>query len=184
MKRLILIAILALVALPLAAQETPPSIVKAYDALADTILATRAAERTFVAAMLDGHMHAAKTLMKKGDWLGASAQMALFANEGDNQIGGVRKKLLEGGHHFNAAGEEAGIFEDGYVIVTRKAKQAMLEASRKLRTAQTDEVRAAAWGEFAEVAEGLLHGKKKMAEEPKAEMKDDDASSMKKAGEG
>jgi hypothetical protein len=155
-KTLIVIGALALLALPLAAQETPKSIVTAYDALADTILSVRSAERTFVAAMLDGHMHAAKTLMKKGDWPGASAQMALFANEGDNAVGGVRKRLLEGGHHFNATGEEQGIYEPGYVIVTREAKQAMLEISRKLRTAETDEARAEAWSEFAGVAKPLL----------------------------
>ena len=57
----------------------------------------------------------------------AAAELALFANEGDNAIGGVRKKLLEGGHHFNAAGEEAGVYEDGYVIVTREAKAAILD---------------------------------------------------------
>ena len=184
MKRLVIIALLALLALPLAAQETPKSIVVAYDALADTILATRTAERNFVAAMLDGHMHAAKVLMKKGDWLGASAQMALFANEGDNAIGGVRKKLLEGGHHFNAAGEEAGIFEDGYVIVTREAKAAILDISRELRTAETDEARAAAWGKFAEVAKPLLYGKKKMMEKSADEGMDTDADTMKKADEG
>ncbi len=41
--------------------------------------------------------------------------MALFANEGDNAIAGIRKRLVEGGHHHNAAGEEQGIFEEGYV---------------------------------------------------------------------
>ncbi len=178
MKRntLIVICALALLALPLAAQETPKSIVTAYDALADTILSVRAAERTFVAAMLDGHMHASEVLMKKGDWLGASAQMALFANEGDNQIGGVRKKLLEGGHHFNAAGEEQGIYEPGYVIVTREAKQSILEISKELRTAETDEARAGAWGKFAEVVDSLMKPKAKepmaekaMAKEPMAE---------------
>ena len=54
-KMSVLIVAVALLALPLAAQETPQSIVEAYDALADTILSVRAAESTFVAAMLDGH---------------------------------------------------------------------------------------------------------------------------------
>lgn len=167
-KSLIPIVLLTLLALPAVAQETPASIVKAYGALADTILSVRAAEQGFVAAMLDGHMHAAELLMKKGDWLGASAQMALFANEGDNKIGGVRKRLLEGGHHFNAAGEEQGIYEPGYVIVTREAKQAILEISRELRQADTNEARAEAWGRFATVAEPLLAGKaaKPAAEKP------------------
>ncbi len=158
MKRnlLAVIGVLVLLAAPLAAQETPKSIVMAYDALADTILSVRDAELGFVASMLDGHLHAAKSLAKAGDWEGAAAQMALFANEGDNEIGGVRKRLLEGGHHFNAAGEEQGIYEDGYVIVTREAKQALLEASKELRLADTDEARKGVWKKFAMIAKPLL----------------------------
>ncbi len=158
MKRKIVIAALALplIALPALAQETPASIVRAYDALADTILAMRHAELGFVAAMLDGHRHAAKVLMQRGEWERAAAEMALFANEGDNAIGGVRKRLLEGGHHFNAAGEEQGIFEEGYVVVTREAKQKLLAASTALRQAATDEARHQAWQEFAATADPLL----------------------------
>jgi hypothetical protein len=158
MKRLVAICALLVLAAPLAAQETPKSIVSAYDALADTILSVRQAEMKFVAAMLDGHMHAAMELKGNGDWEGAAGQMALFANEGDNAIGGVRKRLLEGGHHFNAAGEEQGIFEDGYVIVTREAKQKILEASKELRLAASDDGRMAAWEKFATTAKALLHG--------------------------
>ena len=164
-KTLIAILVLAVLALPAVAGEapvTPKSIVAAYDALADTILATRAAEKTFVTAMLDGHLHAAATSYKNGDYEAAAAWMALFANEGDNEIGGVRKRLLEGGHHFNAAGEEAGIFEDGYVVVTREAKAAILEASKELRLAQDDEGRMAAFKKFKEIAKPLLWGEKKM----------------------
>ena len=160
-KMLILTLALVLLALPAVAQETPTSIVTAYDALSDTILSVRAAEQTFVAAMLDGHLHAAKVLMMQGDAEGAAAQMALFANEGDNEIGGVRKKLLEGGHHFNADGEEQGIYEPGYVIVTREAKQGLLEASKELRLAQDDEGRMAAWKKFAGIAKPLLMGDEK-----------------------
>ena len=156
MKKFAVVAVLALLAMPLAAEETPKSIVTAYDALADTILSVRQAELGFVAAMLDGHLHAAKVLMMKGDVEGAAAQMALFANEGDNQIGGVRKRLLEGGHHFNAAGEEAGIYEDGYVIVTREAKAALLGAAKDLRLAETDEARKEVWSKFKMVAKPLL----------------------------
>ena len=164
MKRnlLAVIGVLMLLAVPLAAQETPKSIVQAYDALADTILSVRGAELGFVAAMLDGHLHAAKSLMKAGDWDGAAAQMALFANEGDNQIGGVRKKLLEGGHHFNADGEEQGIFEPGYVIVTREAKQALLASSKELRLAEGEVERLAAWDKFGTTAKRLLDGAAKM----------------------
>ena len=157
--RLVLVACaLALVALPTLGQEapmTPKSIVQAYEALADTILAVREAEASFVRSMLDGHRHAAKVLFHRGNFEAAAAEVALFANEGDNAVGGVRKRLLEGGHHFNAAGEEAGIFEDGYVIVTRDAKAKLLAASAQMRTAD-EEGRKAAWNDFAKIAQELL----------------------------
>lgn len=151
-----LILLAALLPLPALGQETPTSIVTAYESLADTILAVRRAESGFVKAMLDGHHHAAQQLAEKGDWAGAAAQMALFANEGDNAIAGVRKRLLEGGHHFNAAGEEAGLFEEGYVIVTREAKAKILAVVSDLRRAGDDEARKAAWTTFDEVAKKLL----------------------------
>jgi len=148
--------LVALGALPGLAQETPKALVQAYDSLADTILALRQAEASFVRSVLDCHLHAAKALKEKGDWEGVAAQMALFANEGDNAIGGVRKRLLEGGHHFNAEEEEQGIYEPGYVVVTKAAKQKMLAASTAMRQAKDDAGRTAAWGEFKETAKGLL----------------------------
>jgi len=158
MKRTFLMAALAacLLAAPVAAQETPASIAAAYDAMADTILSLRQTELTFVASLLDGHRHAAKARMKAEDWEGAAAEIALFANEGDNSIGGVRKRLLEGGHHFNAEGEDQGIFEPGYVIVTREAKEKLLGLASSMRQAGTDEERKAVWKEFAALSEELL----------------------------
>jgi hypothetical protein len=138
------------------AQETPPSIVGAYEAMADTILALRKAEAGFVRAMLDGHRHAAMVRYEQGNWQAAAAEMSLFANEGDNAIGGVRKRLLEGGHHFNAAGEEQGIYEPGYVVVTSEAKKKLLAASAALRQAADDAARMAAWAEFEAIASKLL----------------------------
>lgn len=146
---------LALLALPLAAQETPAAMTQAYESLADTVLAVRAAEHDLVGAILDGHRHAATVLAQKGDWEGAAAQVALFANEGDNGVGGVRKRLLEGGHHFNASGEEAGMYEPGFVIVTREAKATLLADAAALR--QDDEMaRQKAWDGFLATAEELL----------------------------
>jgi hypothetical protein len=109
-----------------------------------------------VRALLDGHRRAAQAQFASGDFAGAAAEMALFANEGDNAVGGIRKRLIEGGHHHNADGEAKGIYEPGFVIVTRTAKQAALQASANLRKATTDAERRAAWGEFAKVADGLL----------------------------
>ncbi len=152
----LLVVTAALLAVPAPAQETPPPMAAAYEALADTVLAVRSAEAAFVKSMLDGHYHAAMQLAKRGDWSGAAAHMALFANEGDNAIAGVRKRLLEGGHHFNATGEEQGIFEEGYVVVNREAKTKMLEAVSQLRQATDDTARKAAWAMFEGVAKPLL----------------------------
>ena len=149
---------LVLVAVPTLARQTPDKIVAAYESLADVILGVRQAERTFVLSLLDGHHHAAKMLYKKGDWEGAAAEMALFANEGDNAVGGIRKRLVEGGHHHNAAGEQAGIFEQGYVVVTREAKQKMLAAATALRQAADEAARTAAWEDYAVIADELLKG--------------------------
>ena len=44
----------------------------------------------------------------------------------------VRKRLLDGGHHHNAAGEEQGLYDDGFVIVTRAAKKSFLEAAMRI----------------------------------------------------
>lgn len=157
MQKIILTIVLLLgLAVPVAAQETPESIAKAYDAMADTILSLRQTELHFVASMLDGHRHAAKVRVKNGDWEGAAGEIALFANEGDNSIGGVRKRLLEGGHHFNAEGEEQGMFEPGYVIVTREAKEKLLKLATALRQAATDDERMTVMKEFGALSEKLL----------------------------
>lgn len=159
MKTRITLVVLAVVllAVPTMAQKTPEKVVAAYDALANIILDMREAEYDFVVALLDGHLHGAKVLYKKGDYEGAAAEMAMFANEGDNAVGGVRKRLLEGGHHFNAEGEEQGVFEPGYVVVNREAKQKLLAASVALRQAKDDMARKAAWDDFAKVAKPLLN---------------------------
>jgi hypothetical protein len=149
-------AILVLLGPVVWAQETPPPMVESYDALADTILALRRAERGFVRSLLDGHFHGATQRMKNGDWNGAAAEMALFANEGDNAVGGVRKKLLEGGHHFNAEGEERGLYEPGFVVVTQEAKKEVLAAAVALRQASDDPARQTAWDAFAAIAKKIL----------------------------
>ena len=150
------VLVVAGLTLPAHAQETPGTMVTAYDTLAKLILNARQAEEDFVRAILDGHFHGAKMYMKRGAHQEAAAEMALFANEGDNAVAGVRKRLLEGGHHHNAAGEEADIYEPGYVIVTKEAKQRMLAASSALRQAQDADARDEAWADFEAVAADFL----------------------------
>jgi hypothetical protein len=158
MKRIATATVLALavLALPSLAQETPGTMVTAYDTLAKVILDVRQAEKDYVRAVLDGHYHGAQMYMNRSKPDKAAAEMALFANEGDNAMAGVRKRLVEGGHHHNAAGEEAGIYEEGYVLVTKKAKQKALAASKAMREAQDDAAREAAWSDFEEVAKKML----------------------------
>jgi len=153
----LLVAVVGLVALPTLAQETPAPMVKAYDTLAKIILEVRQAEEDYVRAILDGHYHGAKMLAKRGAYAEAAANMALFANEGDNAVAGIRKRLIEGGHHHNAAGEEQGVFEEGYVIITRKAKKQALDASKAMREAKDDVARQAAWSRFQTVALELVY---------------------------
>jgi hypothetical protein len=128
------------------APGTPPEMVAAYNAVADTILAADRAEEQLVRSILAaayGHAQAvvarARQALKANDAAGARAAIENVATsvgqigtEGDNAVAGVRKRLLEGGHHHNAAGEAQGLYDEGYVIVTKAAKQAFLESSRAL----------------------------------------------------
>jgi hypothetical protein len=125
---------------------TPPEMVATYDALADTILGANKAEDRLVRSILAatyGHAQAerarARQALAAGDAAAArsavenmAAAVGQIGTEGDNAVAGVRKRLLEGGHHHNAAGESQGIYEEGYVVVTRVAKQAFLESSKAL----------------------------------------------------
>ena len=137
-------------------QETPKSMAATYGSLADAILALKSTESQFITSVLETHYHHAQEHVKTGDSEGAAAEMALFASEGDNAIGGVRKRLVDGGHHHHADGEAKGIYDAGFVVVTRKAKEAALAASAAMRQAKTDADRKAAWERFTAVAKPLI----------------------------
>jgi len=157
MRRTLLITLcLSLLALPVVAQQSPPNLVAAYDALAGSILGLREAEAHFVTAVLYDHYRSAERAFKSDDFEKAAAQMAVFANEGDNAVAGIRKRLVEGGHHHNADDGEDGEYETGFVVVTRKAKKKLLAASAELRQAKDKDARMAAWYKFQPVAENLL----------------------------
>ena len=139
-----------------APQATPKSTVGCYSSLADAILALHTTEEEFVRSMLDAHYQAARANHEHKLHEQAAAEMALFGNEGDNAIGGVRKKLLDGGHHHNAEGEAQGIFEPGYVLITKKAKEGLLAAATAMRSAKDDAGRDKAWKDFTTLADPFL----------------------------
>ena len=121
-------------------------LVAAYEALADTILGANKTEVKLVQSILAAtYAHAqaelvrARDALKTGDAAGAraavenvAAAVGQIGTEGDNAVAGIRKRLLEGGHHLNAEGEAQGIYDEGYVIITKKAKQAFLDSSKAL----------------------------------------------------
>ncbi len=152
MSIIVLAGILALSPKPGAAEggapstATPSEMVATYDTLADAILAVKKTEANLVRSILGAaYAHAQVELARarqaiKGTDAKAiqtaletlAADVAQLGTEGDSAVAGVRKRLLEGGHHHNAAGEAKGIYDEGYVMVTRAAKQALLDASRAI----------------------------------------------------
>ncbi len=154
--RLGLLALLAALAIaivapaPAAAQKpptgTPREMVATYNTLADAILAVKQTEDNLVKSILaatlahgQGTLARAEAAIKANDAKAAGAAVealaadaAQLATEGDAAVGAVRKRLLEGGHHHNAAGEAQGVYEEGYVVVTRAAKTKLLESSRAI----------------------------------------------------
>lgn len=138
-------------------KTTPASLVTTYEGLADVILGARVAEANLVKSILEAHYVAAKRAMKNGNWDIAGAQMVLFANEGDNAVAGVRKNLLQGGHHFNTDdAEEGGKYEPGFVVVGRVQKRKMMATSKALLQATDDAGRESAWADFEAVVENTF----------------------------
>ncbi len=147
----IALSLLALGVAPAAAQKpadggTPAELVATYNTLADGLLALKRTEENLVKTILAtsrAHgevqlMHAKKAITANDAAAAKAAVEALAADvaqlgtEGDNAIAAVRKRLIEAGQHHNAAGEAQGIYEEGYVIVTKVAKRAFLDSSKAL----------------------------------------------------
>lgn len=142
---------------PVSAQETMPAMVDTYSALADTILSVRQAERDLARAVLESHRRAAVDKYAAGDYGGAAADIALFANEGDNAIAGVRKRLVAGGHHHHHSSDEnSSDFDPGFVIVDRASKAGLLDAAARLRKAPEEAAARDAWQSFVATSEALL----------------------------
>lgn len=139
-----------------AAQQTPAPMVATYSSLADAILAVKQTEHDLVASLLATHYQAARTKFTGEHYKAAAAHMMLFANEGDNAIAGIRKRLLDGGHHHHSDGEAQGIYEPGFVIVTIKAKEAIMATATDMRQAADKAQARGAWEAFEAVAAPLL----------------------------
>jgi len=140
MKRtaIVVATVLALGASYALGATTQKSLVATYDKIADGILAANHAETAVVKAILQSHRDAGDAAAASGKWDEVASHVALWANEGDNAVGGIRKRLLEGGHHHNAEAESKGIFEPGFVVVTVEAKKKALEISSRIQAAKDD----------------------------------------------
>jgi hypothetical protein len=153
--------------------QTPPELVATYESLADAILAVKASEDRLVRSILGAaHAHAqvelgrARAAIKANDNKGAQAALenlaavvGQIASEGDASVGAVRKRLIEGGHHHNAEGEAKGVYDEGFVVVTRAAKQSFLEVSRSIgQVARAPKAEAldAAWAKFESTWNALM----------------------------
>jgi hypothetical protein len=166
-------AVLAPSSAPQQAPTTPPEVVATYGSLADAILAVKKTEHDLVVSMLTGtYRHAEAKIMAANDKLGsgqgqaakadveaAAALVAQLGNEGDNSVAAIRKRLLDGGFHHNAAGEAQGLFDEGFVIVNKEMKKTFLESAVAIGkmagnptaaglTAEWEKVKAA-WGRVA-----------------------------------
>lgn len=126
--------------------ETPADLVATYDNLAMAILAVKNTEENLVRSILStsyAHANAAFARVRQAEKSGNSevaraavkelaTHVAQLATEGDNAVAGIRKRLVEGGHHHNALGESQGIYDPGFVVVTKEAKRQLLQASREI----------------------------------------------------
>lgn len=129
---------------PQAATATPAELVATYDTLADAILATKKTEYNVVHALLAATHRRAEGLAKRaladlgaGKAVGPQLEdladlVAQLGNEGDAAVAAIRKRLLEGGHHHHSSGEQEGIYDEGFVIVTRAAKKELLGLAREI----------------------------------------------------
>ena len=135
--------------------STSKPLVDTYNAIADSILAAKRSEAAVVKSILESHIAHANAAAAAGKWDEAAAELSLAANEGDNAVGGIRKRLLEGGHHHNAEGEAKGIYEEGYVIVTKAMKKQMMDLVAKLQAAKDDAARKAVWAEIDAAAKAF-----------------------------
>ncbi len=144
-----LIALAALGAASVHAAEdvsagTPAELVSTYNSLADVILSAKTSEANVVRSILAAtyrHAEVGVTAAKAKLQAGQDARVTVeklatlvsqLGNEGDASVAAIRKRLLEGGHHHNAAGEQQGIFDEGFVIVTKASRKVFLDLASRI----------------------------------------------------
>jgi hypothetical protein len=152
---------------------TPAEMVDTYNALADAILAVKKTEASLVRSILGaGYAHArielgrAHRAIASGDTKASRAALERLARivsqlgtEGDSAVAAIRKRLVEGGHHHHAAGEAEGMYEPGFVVVTRAAKQVFVDASRaigRMAGAPNDAALQTEWKKVESAWAGLM----------------------------
>jgi hypothetical protein len=123
---------------------TPAQLVASYNSLADTILSAKKTEWNLVDSILAttyGHGEAVLAQIREKQKAGKDAKaeteklatlVSYLGNEGDSAVAGVRKRLVEGGHHHHATAEQQGKYDEGFVIVTRTAKKVFLDAAGQI----------------------------------------------------
>jgi len=143
---------------------TPAELVSTYDTLANVILSAKTSEANVVRSILAAtyrHAEATAEMSKHKIQAGQDARLSVeklatlvsqLGNEGDAAVAAIRKRLLEGGHHHNAQGEAQGIFDEGFVIVTKASKKTFLDLAARIgKMAPKPDVAGidAAWKEVA-----------------------------------
>ena len=122
----------------------PQPLVDSYSSLADVILGAKKTEWNLVHSILAttyGHAEGvhAKAQAKLTAGQGARNEIenlamlvAQLGNEGDAAVAAVRKRLIDGGHHHHADDTDAGKFDEGFVIIDRATKKALLDAAKAI----------------------------------------------------
>jgi hypothetical protein len=163
------VLVLALSAAGQAGAAEPSSAMKSladvYDRIASTLLAAKHAETAVVTSIIQHEHEQAQAALERAagggtadDLRAAAEHVGNIATEGGATVEPIRRRLLEGGVHHNAddTGPDA-TYDEGYVIVTKKQKQALLDlAKRCARQGESGRADAAQARTFAEELDALV----------------------------
>ncbi len=151
-------------ALPAAAKESSAEagLASVYHSIADTIMAAKDSESAVVGAILAVERDLALAALDKAagssgtaaDLRTAAARIGDYATEGGAAIEPIRNRLLQGGHHHHADDTgPAAVYDEGYVVLTKKLKQEALGLAN--RCAKAAESSSLDTKEIASIREAL-----------------------------